>query len=56
MCEMKSLPLASLIRYIYPDFYNIDCLFANLSQNGVEEKATEEEKPDPPRMQLSAEK
>lgn len=58
MCEMKSLPLGALIRYIYPDFYNIDCLFVNLQQNGSggAEKVNEEERPDPPRLQLSAEK
>lgn len=56
MCEMKSLPLGALIRYIYPDFYNIDCLFVNLQQNGGAEKVNEEERPDPPRLQLSAEK
>lgn len=64
MCEMKSLPLGPLIRFIYPDFYNIDSLFMNLQQqqkngntaNGGEEKGHEEDKLDPPRLQLSAEK
>ena len=61
MCEMKSLPLGQLIRYIYPDFYNIDCLFENLSgqsssEGGEKVNGQEEERPDPPRLQLSAEK
>lgn len=57
MCEMKSLPLGALIRYIYPEFYNIDCLFMNLQNGGGgAEKVNEEERPDPPRLQLSAEK
>jgi protein transport protein SEC24 len=42
---MKSLPLDQLIRYIYPDFYLLDPLFA---ESG--------DKVDPPRLQLSAEK
>lgn len=54
------MPLTTLIRYIYPEFYNIDSLFVNLSQqqngNAGEEKAADEEKADPPRLQLSAEK
>ncbi|XP_059616882.1 protein transport protein Sec24A [Phlebotomus argentipes] len=45
MCEMKTLPLDQLMRYVYPDFYNIDSLFEN-------PKA----KVEPSRMQLSAEK
>lgn len=65
MCEMKSLPLGPLIRYIYPDFYNIDSLFVNMQPpqpvnggavNGEDKAANEEERPDPPRLQLSAEK
>lgn len=65
MCEMKSLPLGPLIRYIYPDFYNIDSLFVNMqppqqvnggAANGEDKAANEEERPDPPRLQLSAEK
>lgn len=45
MCLMKSLPIDQLIRYIYPDFYLLDSLFAE-----------EGDKVDPPRLQLSAEK
>jgi protein transport protein SEC24 len=45
MCLMKSLPLDQLIRYIYPDFYLLDPLFAE-----------EGDKIDPPRLQLSAER
>uniref|UniRef100_A0A1B0ETR7 Putative vesicle coat complex copii subunit sfb3 n=1 Tax=Lutzomyia longipalpis TaxID=7200 RepID=A0A1B0ETR7_LUTLO len=45
MCEMKTLPLDQLMRYIYPDFYNIDCLFENPT-----------EKVEPSRMHLSAER
>jgi len=45
MCQMKSLPIDQLIRYIYPDFYLLDSLFA---EGG--------DKVDAPRLQLSAEK
>ncbi|XP_044743639.1 protein transport protein Sec24A [Chrysoperla carnea] len=52
MCEMKSLPLYQLIQEIYPDFYPIHCL---TDEGGVQ---TEEGNiiPQPPRLQLSAEK
>lgn len=46
MCQMKSLPLDQLIRYIYPDFFLLDSLFAD----------DDSEKVDPPRLQLSAER
>lgn len=42
---MKSLPIDQLIRYIYPDFYLLDSLFAE-----------EGDKVNPPKLQLSAEK
>jgi protein transport protein SEC24 len=45
MCQMKTLPLDQLIRYIYPDFFLLDPLFAD-----------EGNKTDPPRLQLSAER
>lgn len=45
MCQMKSLPLDQLIRYIYPDFYLLDPLFVD-----------EGDKIDPPRLQLTAER
>lgn len=50
MCELKTLPLDQLIRFIYPDLYHIDCLFDNSSQ--VDQNG---DKPDPPLLQLSAE-
>uniref|UniRef100_A0A182ILW7 Uncharacterized protein n=1 Tax=Anopheles atroparvus TaxID=41427 RepID=A0A182ILW7_ANOAO len=52
MCEMKTLPLDQLMRYIYPDFYVLDCLFAPAGKGYVDEG----QKPEPPRLQLSAEK
>lgn len=52
MCELKSLPLDQLIRNIYPDFYQLDELFYNASLV----KDNEENKYEPPLMQLSAEK
>ena len=45
MCQMKSLPLDQLIRYIYPDFFLLDSLFSD-----------ETDKTDPPRLQLTAER
>lgn len=49
MCELKSLPLDQMIRYIYPDLYHLDCLFAE-NNNQNDEQPTE-----PPLLQLSAE-
>lgn len=49
MCEMKTLPLDQLIRYIYPDFYLIDVLF-------IGEETESKHKIDPIRLQLSAER
>lgn len=42
---MKSLPTDQLIRYIYPDFYLLDSIFAE-----------EGDRVDPVRLQLSAER
>ncbi|XP_035791071.1 protein transport protein Sec24A-like [Anopheles albimanus] len=53
MCEMKSLPLDQLIRYIYPEFYVLDCLFVTHSAGGYVDDG---HKLEPPRLQLSAEK
>lgn len=47
MCELKTLPLDQLIKYIYPDFYLLDCLFIDNDSNT---------KYDPPIYQLSAER
>ncbi|XP_052895324.1 protein transport protein Sec24A [Anopheles moucheti] len=52
MSEMKSLPLDQLIRYIYPDFYLLDCLFVSGSNGYVDDG----HKLEPIRLQLSAEK
>lgn len=51
MCELKTLPLDQLIRYIYPDLYHLDCLFGNNNQTDE----ADSEKFDPPILQLSAE-
>lgn len=51
MCELKTLPLDQLIRYIYPDLYHLDCLFVN--NNQVDDQ--DSNKFDPPLLQLSAE-
>lgn len=45
MCQMKSLPIDQLIRYIYPDMFLLDSLFVE-----------EGDKVDPPRLQLSSER
>lgn len=45
MCQMKSLPIDQLVRYIYPDFYLLDPLFTE-----------EGDKVDPPKLQLTAER
>lgn len=50
MCEMKSLPLDQLMRYIYADFYQIDCLF------GINGSEICDSSVRPPRYQLSAER
>uniref|UniRef100_A0A182WMH8 Protein transport protein Sec24A n=1 Tax=Anopheles minimus TaxID=112268 RepID=A0A182WMH8_9DIPT len=52
MSEMKSLPLDQLVRYIYPDFYLLDCLFVPGSNGYVDDG----HKLEPIRLQLSAEK
>jgi protein transport protein SEC24 len=51
MCQMKTLPLDQLIRYIYPDFYLIDSLFGdNYSKDDRLNRV------DPPKLHLSAER
>lgn len=52
MCEMKSLPLDQLIRYIYPDLYLLDSLFCSNKQNGNNGDGELE----PPKLHLSGEK
>uniref|UniRef100_A0A182YBY1 Uncharacterized protein n=2 Tax=Anopheles stephensi TaxID=30069 RepID=A0A182YBY1_ANOST len=52
MSEMKSLPLDQLMRYIYPDFYLLDCLFVTGNNGYVDDGHTLQ----PMRLQLSAEK
>lgn len=47
MCELKSLPLDQLMRYIYPDFYHLDSLFIKNDSNN--------ERILPPLIQLSSE-
>ncbi|XP_055611461.1 protein transport protein Sec24A [Uranotaenia lowii] len=54
MGEMKTMPLDQLIRYVYPDFYVLDCLFHSANQeSSIDGEAHLVE---PPRLQLSAEK
>lgn len=53
MCELKTLPLEHLIRYIYPDLYHIDCLFENVGNKMPED--LDSGKYDPVVLQLSAE-
>lgn len=53
MSEMKTMPLDQLIRYIYPDFYQLDSLFQSATQEGAD---GEPHLVEPPRLQLSAEK
>jgi len=50
MCELKTLPLDQLIRNIYPDFYHLDNLFYQATDDNDESKY------DPPLLQLSAER
>lgn len=54
MSEMKTLPLDQLIRFIYPDFYVLDCLFHSATQEHSADG--EAHLVEPPRLQLSAEK
>lgn len=49
MCELKSLPLDHLIRYIYPDLYHLDCLFGENNNPNTDQQT------EPPLLQLSAE-
>lgn len=52
---MKTLPLDQLMKFIYPEFYLIDALFyPNANANALEEDE-EEDLPELPRLQLSAE-
>lgn len=55
MCEMKTLPLDQLMKYIYPDFYNIDCLFATGENGAVKQDNGTILVHEPPKLQLSAE-
>lgn len=52
MCALKSLPLAQLLRGVYPDLYPIH----NLREHTPPPEQEEEIAPDPPRLQLSAER
>ncbi|XP_036330766.1 protein transport protein Sec24A [Rhagoletis pomonella] len=56
---MKTLPLDQLMKFLYPEFYLIDALFyPNANQNSNANAAEDEEEddlPDVPRLQLSAE-
>uniref|UniRef100_A0A336LPL5 CSON000209 protein n=1 Tax=Culicoides sonorensis TaxID=179676 RepID=A0A336LPL5_CULSO len=55
MCEMKTLPLDQLMKYIYPDFYNIDCLFATGENGAIKQENGSILVQEPARLQLSAE-
>ncbi|XP_037948998.1 protein transport protein Sec24A-like [Teleopsis dalmanni] len=50
---MKTLPLDQLMKYIYPQFYHLDVLFYNVQNSNDDDE--EEELPNVPRLQLSAE-
>lgn len=57
---MKTLPLDQLMKFIYPEFYNIDILFYNNNQNANTNSTNddgddEDDLPDIQRLQLSAE-
>ncbi|KAI8119133.1 Protein transport protein Sec24B [Lucilia cuprina] len=57
---MKTLPLDQLMKFIYPEFYNIDVLFYNNNQNSNanptnDDADDEDELPVVQRLQLSAE-
>lgn len=54
MCELKTLPLDQLIRFIYPDLYHLDCLFSENNNNDANNDPNVE-RPEPPILQLSAE-
>ncbi|KAL0840640.1 hypothetical protein ABMA28_015839 [Loxostege sticticalis] len=51
MCDMKTLPLSSLLRAVYPDLYPIHALHEHTPREHDDEPS-----PDPPRLQLSAER
>lgn len=55
MCEMKTLPLDQLIKFLYPDFYNIDSLFVAGENGAVKQENGAILVTEPPRLQLSAE-
>lgn len=55
MCEMKTLPLDQLIKFLYPDFYNIDSLFVTGENGAVKQENGAILVSEPPRLQLSAE-
>lgn len=55
MCEMKTLPLDQLIKFLYPDFYNIDTLFEMGENGAVKEENGTILVHEPPKLQLSAE-
>lgn len=52
---MKTLPLDQLVKYIYPELYNIDCLFTNQPPTKVNDNGEEDSYVVPTRLQLSAE-
>lgn len=53
---MKTLPLDQLMKFIYPEFYNIDVLFYNnRSATSNDDADDDDDLPDVPRLQLSAE-
>lgn len=52
MCEMKTLPLDQLMRYLYPEFYLLDSLFVETGASSDDKRF----KCEPIRVQLSAER
>ena len=56
---MKTLPLDQLMKFIYPEFYNIDILFYNNQTSNAnpsnDDADDDDDLPDIQRLQLSAE-
>lgn len=59
MDSMKTLPLDQLMKFVYPEFYNIDVLFYNNHNSNAnttgDEGDDDDDLPDVQRLQLSAE-
>ncbi|KPI98028.1 Protein transport protein Sec24A [Papilio xuthus] len=66
MCDMKTLPLGQLLRAVYPDLYPVHELHLHIRHDpqepneqqdrDAEHDEEEDDAPDPPRLQLTAER